>query len=74
MNKLRKAKEIIKENFKWGDCGLFSSRNLLGDPMVNLYDKNGLTVDICYFYGYFEVFGLTNDEFDELVDYYGQLA
>lgn len=74
MAKLEKAKEIIRENFKCRDCGLFSSRNLVGDPMVNLYDKDGLTVDICYSYSYFEVFGLSEDEFDELADYYSQLA
>lgn len=74
MNKLGKAKEIIRENFECGDCGLFSSRNTVGDPMVNLYDKDGLTVDICYSYSYFEVFGLSEDEFDELADYYSQLV
>ena len=74
MTKLEKAKEIIKENFKCGDCGLFRSRNIVGDPMVNIYDKDGLTIDICYFYSYFEVFGLTDEEFDELADYYSQLA
>lgn len=72
MDKLEKAKEIIKENFKYGDCGIFNSQNIVGDPMVNIYDKDGLTVDICYFYGYFEVFGLTDEEFDELAEYYSQ--
>ena len=74
MNRLEKAKEIIKGNFKWGDCGIFNSRNTVNDPMENIYHKDGLTIDICYFYGYFEVFGLSEEEFSELVDYYRQLV
>ena len=31
-------------------------------------------VDICYHYSYFEVFGLSPDEFDELCKYYDQKA
>lgn len=74
MNKLEKAKEIIRENFEWGDCGIFSSRNTVGDPMENVYNKDGLIVDICPMYSYFEVFGLSEDEFDELAEYYNQLS
>ena len=72
-NKLEKAKEIIKKNFRYGDCGLFKSRNLLGDPMHNIYNADGLKIDICFCYSYFEVFGLTDEEFKELKDYYNKL-
>lgn len=72
-NKLEKAKEIIKKNFRYGDCGLFKSRNLLGDPMHNIYNTDGLKIDICFCYSYFEVFGLTDEEFEELEDYYNKL-
>ena len=72
-NKLEKAKEIIKKNFRYGDCGLFKSRNVLGDPMHNIYNANGLEIDICYKHSYFEVFGLTDEEFKELKDYYVKL-
>ena len=72
-NKLEKAKEIIKKNFRYGDCGLFKSRNVLGDPMHNIYNADGIKIDICFNYGYFEVFGLTNEEFKELEDYYVKL-
>lgn len=71
--KLEKAKEIIKKNFRYGDCGLFKSRNLLGDPMHNIYNADGLKIDICFCYSYFEVFGLTDEEFKELEDYYNKL-
>lgn len=74
MNKLEKAKEIIKEYYKEGDCGIYDSRNIVGDWMTNIYDDGDLTIDICYSYSYFEVFGLSNKEFDELVRYYSELG
>ena len=40
--------------------------------MTNIYSGNGLDIDICYGYAYFEVFGLTDDEFAELEEYYGE--
>lgn len=73
MNKLEKAKEIIKENFSLSDCGLFNTRNLVGDPMSTIYDEDGLIIDICYYYSYFEVFGLTDEEFEELKKFYAYL-
>ncbi len=73
MTKLEKAKEIIKENFKDADCGLFDYPNTVGDPMDIIYADDGLRIYICYYYSYFEVFGLSEDEFDELAEYYCSL-
>lgn len=73
MNKLEIAKEVIKRNFEQGECGLFDSRNLIGDPMTTIYNHDGLTIDICYYYEYFEVFGLTKEEFKELCSFYEEL-
>ena len=70
MGRLEKAKEIIKENVSLYDCGLFNTRNLVGDPMSTIYDEDGLTIDVCYRYSYFEVFGLTDEEFEELKKFY----
>lgn len=70
MDRLEKAKEIIKENIDGGRCGIYNTRNIIGDTMTNLYKEDGLTIDICYNYSYFEVFGLTNDEFEELKKHY----
>lgn len=66
MTKLEKAKEIIKDNIEDARCGIFDSRNLAGDPMTCIYYENGLQVDICYRHCYFEVFGLSNEEFEDL--------
>ena len=74
MNKLEKAKEIIKEHYKDGDCGIFDSQNIIGDWMTNIYNDNGLAIDICYGWSYFEVFGLSDEEFTELCKYYEELS
>jgi hypothetical protein len=73
MNKLRKAKEIIRKNIECGDCGLFNHHNIIYDPTHNIYDKNGLIINVCYEYSYFEVIGLSDEEFGKLEDYYNNL-
>jgi hypothetical protein len=73
MSNLEKAKEIVKENYRYARCGMFNTRNVVGDVMTNIYDENGLIVDICYDYMYFEVFGLSDNEFVELLKYYNSL-
>lgn len=73
MSKLDKAKEVIKSHFGAADCGIFSSRNIVWDPMETVYEDDGLQIDICYRYSYFEVFGLSPSEFDSLVEYYDRL-
>lgn len=67
------AKEIIRANFEYGDCGLYDTRNIAGDEMTSLYSDKQITIDICYGYGYFEVFGLSCDEFAELKEFYRKL-
>jgi len=73
MNKLATAKKIIKDNFEEGRFGLFNTRNLVGDPMTIIFDREGLRIEICYYYEYFEVFGLSKEEFEELKEYYKKL-
>lgn len=73
MNKLATAKKIIKDNFEEGRFGLFNTRNLVGDPMTIIFDREGLRIEICYYYEYFEVFGLSKEDFEELKEYYKKL-
>ena len=73
MSNLETAKGVIKEFFDDAQCGIYNCRNLLGDYLETLYEADGLTIDICYDYSYFEVFGLTDAEFSELKDYYRAL-
>ena len=74
MNKLEKAKEIIKESWELAKYGMFNSRNNTGDKMFTIYNQDGLVIDICYHYGYFEVFGLSGEEFRELREFYYELS
>jgi hypothetical protein len=73
MSNLEKAKEIVKAYYKNANYGIFNSRNIIGDMMETIYENNGLTIDICYHWSYFEVFGLDEAEFKELERYYYSL-
>ena len=73
INNLEKAKKIVKAYYKFADCGIFNSRNVVGDRMRTIYKRDDLTIDICYEYLYYEVFGLSNVEFEELKRYYNSL-
>lgn len=78
MNKNRikefeKVKKIIKSYYHFCKYGLFNSRNILGDTMETIFEGRFFTIDVCYYYGYFEVFGTTDDEFKELLDLYYSL-
>lgn len=70
MSKLDKAKKVISEHLDDARCGIFNTRNFVGDAMTTIYEEDGLTIDICYHWYYFEVFGLTNEEFYELEKFY----
>ena len=73
MNRLDKVKKVIKEHIEEADCGLFFVPNWCGDPMETITVVDGVTIDICYYYSYFEVFGLNKEEQDELLKYYEEL-
>ena len=73
MTRLEKAKEIIKRDFKLFPCGIFDCRNWCGDEMMTLYEDEDITIDVCPSWSYFEVFGLTDEEFRELKDFYKSL-
>ena len=74
MTKLEKAKKVIKRYFYAGDCGIFNTRNVVGDRMELVYCEDGIYIELCIEYGYFEVFGLTSSEFESLSEYYAELA
>lgn len=73
MNKLDVAKKVIKEYIKEAECGIYDTRNIAGDSMTTIFNEDGLQIDICYHWEYFEVFGLDGEEFQELEKYYHEL-
>jgi uncharacterized sporulation protein YeaH/YhbH (DUF444 family) len=74
MSRLEKAKEIVKEYYTDARYGIFDNRNIAGDEMETIYEGEGLIIDICYYYEYFEVFGLSDSDFEELEEYYYSLS
>ena len=59
------VEKFLKDSNLWGtQC--FDSRNIVGDPMENIYDKDGVYIDRCYRYDYIEVFGLNEEDFLKL--------
>ena len=74
ISRIDKVKNVIRDRYVEADCGLFFTRNWIGDPMSTIWEKDGVTIDICYNYQYFEVFGLTEEEEKELLAFYDSLA
>ena len=72
---LEEAKRIIKENITDARCGIFDTHNIAEDETNILYENVDLDlrIDICYNWEYFEVFGLTDEEFLELKVYYEEI-
>ena len=70
MNKVKIVEKIIREevlpSMELSHIEVFDTRNIVGDPMENIYDKDGIQIDVCYAYEYVEVFGLSEEEFKEL--------
>lgn len=64
-DRLNKLEKFLKETFPEGIQSL-TTRNILGDPMKNIYDEDNIQVDYCYYYDYIEIFGLTDEEYKEL--------
>ena len=66
MNKIDKLKNFLQENYP--NAQAFNTRNFVGDVMMKVYDEDGIQVDYCENYNYIEIFGLTDKEFESLLD------
>lgn len=74
ISKIDKVKNVIRNNYIDASCGLFFDRNWVGDSMHTIWEEDGVTIDICYEYEYFEVFGLTEEEENELLAFYNSIT
>ena len=70
MNKIDKLKIFLQKNYPNEQA--FNTRNWIGDNMETVYNEDGIMVDYCYNYGYIEIFGLTDEEFEDLIQYCNQ--
>ena len=73
VSRLDKVKNVIRDRYMDAMCGLFFTQNWAGDRMSTIWAEDGVTIDICYDYEYFEVFGLTEEEENELLAFYNSL-
>lgn len=69
-DELAEVKSVIAQNYDCADCGIFFTGNVVGDEMETIFDGEFFTVDICYGWSYFEVFGCDEDEEAELKEFY----
>lgn len=73
ISRINKVKNVIRDNYINAMHGLFFTPNWIGDPMSILLEEDGVIIEICYKYEYFEVFGLTEEEENELLTFYNSL-
>lgn len=64
-DKIKKLEAFLEQN-GYADMQRFNTRNIVGDCMQTIYEEDGITVDYCHNWGYIEIFGLTQEEFDNL--------
>lgn len=68
------AMTVIEANYKRADSGIFNNANKIGDKMDAIYISDTLVILICREWGYFEVFGLSNEDFETLREFYRSLG
>ena len=69
-DKLEKLVNFLKEKFPDG-IQMFDTRNWVGDEMTTIYEDSDITVDYAVDYGYIEIFGLTDDSFERVMEEIG---
>lgn len=74
VEELNTVKELIKEHLDDATAGMYFTRNIEGDTMHTLYKGTYFTLDICSYWGYYELFGCTNAERCSIKAYYEALV
>lgn len=61
---IQKLKKFLSENFSGVQA--FTTRNIIGDLMETVYESDGIVVDYCELWEYVEIFGIPEEDFEEL--------
>jgi len=59
---LEKVLDLIKERYDDASAGMYFTRNVVGDGMTQLFEGEFFTLEICYDWGYYELFGCDEAE------------
>ena len=71
MDRAKKIIEFLKEYFDGERIQMFYTRNTVGDWMYTIYSDDGITIDYCSGWLYIEIFGLTDEEFNSVMEAIG---
>ena len=67
---IKPIKQIIDDYFMYTSCGIFDCEGWAPDNKIDVYNVDGVKVNICLYYMYIEVIGLAPEEFKEIENYY----
>ena len=68
------VKKTIEAHIDDALCGIYFTRNIVGDQMAHIDKRFGIDIEICYSYEYFEIFGLTVSEQKTIASFYDRLS
>lgn len=63
--RIKDLKAFLQERYR--GCQAFNCRNTACDHMETIYIDGDITVDFCSQFGYIEIFGLTDREYNDLI-------
>ena len=67
--RLFRLTEFLREVLNDWNNQFFNTPNTAGDPMTEIYENEGIKLLYAEGYGYFEVFGLDESEFEKLKEW-----
>ena len=70
MDKIEKLIVFLRE--KYPNTQSFDCRNTAGDSLRTVYSEDGVMVDYCDYWDYIEIFGLTEEEYENVVKAFNQ--
>lgn len=63
---MKDLKRFLQENYP--NAQAFNTPNWVGDNMELVYNKDNIQVMYCKEYDYIEIFGISSEEFESLLD------
>ena len=66
MNDIKRLKMFLQKNYP--NIQAFNTRNTANDFLLKVYDQDGIIVDYAPNWGYIEIYGLTKEEYKDLLD------